>query len=342
MGSPPGDPRPGRGPGDQGGAAQVAAAGGREHAVRPRYPPAGLPRRRPGCARRGLRGPAGLGHDLGGVPEAEDVVAGVDVQDLSRDVAPHVAAQEDDGVPGVLDVDVPAQGGHLGGELLHAHKAGDAPGGHGAQGAEREQIDPDVVRPQLGGQVAPDAVQGGLGHPHDLVAQDDLLPPQVGHGGDAPAPALAEEGLRGAGERQQAVGAAVHGHVEVFQGGVREAVREGGGGGVGHGVDEEVQPPQLRLQALEHGVDLGRVGGVLQVQQDGPRLPGDEVGGLLGVARLVGVRQARPFAQAGLGDAPGDAVLVGEPGDQAELPFEQSGHASVSCRVSSSCRVRVG
>ena len=65
--------------------------------------------------------------------------------------------------------DVPAERGPVGPDALELLEAGDALGGHRAQRAGRDQVDPDALRAQVPGQVAGGRLQAGLGHAHPVV-----------------------------------------------------------------------------------------------------------------------------------------------------------------------------
>ena len=171
---------------------------------------------------------------------------------------------------------------------------------------------------EIGGEIADGSFERGFGDAHDVVVGKDLLGAVVGEGEDGAA--FGHERLGGAGEGDEGVDADVVGDAEVFAGGVEDSVLDVWG--EADGVDEDVELAVGGFELLEDGVDVGVDG---DVAAEG--LCAGKVGGeLFGFAleALVLITDGEGGAGFGelLGDAPGDAALVGEAEDDGDFAFE--------------------
>ena len=201
--------------------------------------------------------------------------------------------------------------------LHHLGERADAAGGEGLYGAGGDGVDADVSGAEVPGQVADGGFQSGLGDGHHVVIGDDLLGGVVGHGHDAAAVGHQRRGAAADGD--EGVNADVVGDAEAFAGSVDELAAKLFGGGVGYGVDEDVELAELFLEGGKDGFDLGVAGYVaLEAVRAGELV--DEALGLHFHA-LVEVTNGQGGAGLVqfLGDAPGDGTLVGQPEDYGRL-----------------------
>ena len=149
-------------------------------------------------------------------------------------------------------------------------------------GPGADRVDPDAVRPEVGGEVADRRLERGLGDAHHVVVGDDLLGAVVGQRDDRRA--AAEQRPRLARERDQRVGRDV------------ERQREP----VARRVDElalEVLALRVRQRVDE---DVERVVGLAPAREDAP-----------GSARRTGRRTARRTSSRSTSPAAGRAARSG-------------------------------
>src|SRR5271165_3448611 len=220
-----------------------------------------------------------------------NVVAAVNVYRLSRDAAAAVAGQKDRRRGYFVDIDVALQGGLFGLGLHHFAQAADATRSQGLHRSGGDGVDANVVLAEIVGEVADAGFQRGLGHSHHVVLGDNFLGAVVGQGDNAAA--AGHERGRGAGERNQRVGAGIEGNAEGFTAGLGEVVLQRLGGSVGDAVDEGVELAVFRFQLGEERGDLVVVGDVA-LEAGGVGQGGDHVVGfLLEALVLIGYGQGR-------------------------------------------------
>src|SRR5690606_1883108 len=116
-------------------------------------------------------------------------------------------------------------------------------GGQGLHRPRRDGVDPNVLRAQVGRQVAHAALQGRLGGAHHVVVAEDPGGTQVRQGDDAAA--AGHQGAGGAGHGDQRVGADVVGQGKALAGGVDETSLQFLPAGVRDAVHEKVQAAQV-------------------------------------------------------------------------------------------------
>ncbi len=228
------------------------------------------------------------------------------------------------------------EGGTLFYGVEDLREVADAAGGEGFDGTGGDGVDSDVLGSERGGEVADGGFERGLGYAHDVVVGEDLGRAVVGEGDDGTA--LGHEGSGRAGDGDERVDADVVGDAEAFAAGEEEVVLDLVGGGEGYGVDYGVDGAVGLFDDGEEGVDLGVAGDVALVSSGG----GEGGGELFGVALesfvLVADGECRASLGEFLGNAPGDAALVGEAEDDGDFAFEINHVAIDSFRR---CEVRI-
>ena len=196
----------------------------------------------------------------------------------------------------------------------------DAAGGEGFDGAGGDGVDADVLAAERGSEVADGGFEGGFGDAHDVVVGEDLGGAVVGEGEDGAAFGHERDG--GAADGDERVDADVMGDAEVVAGGEEEVVFDRVGGGEGYGVDEDVEGAVGFFEGGEEGVDLGVEGDVALVGFGVGKRGGEVVGVPLEALVLVADGEGGAGFGELLGDAPGDAALVGEAEDDGDFAFE--------------------
>src|SRR5262249_39055110 len=98
--------------------------------------------------------------------DAHDVVAAIDVQHFAGDGGGQRAAQEDGGVGDLLGGDRPLQRCALGGVVDHLLDVADGAGGPRGVRPGGDEVDADLLRPEVAGQLHGVDLQGGLGGGH--------------------------------------------------------------------------------------------------------------------------------------------------------------------------------
>ncbi len=217
---------------------------------------------------------------------------------------------------------IPPQGSPAAPHPVEVVEAGNRLGRHRPQRAGRHRVDPDAGGPQVTGQVTGDALQGGLGHPHPVIARPGLPIVEVQrHQG--PAPRRLQQRPQRHRQRLVREGGSQEGGLGRLGRGVEEVAPEGVLGGVGDGVQGSVHPPPPLLQVGRNGVD---VGGVVDVELE-------DVGGRR-QSPGSSLRQPHAPAESGADDVgafllghpghvPGDGVVGQDPGDEQLLVLEQ-------------------
>src|SRR5918997_1609126 len=100
------------------------------------------------------------------------VKAAVDVEKLPGGGWPPVREQADDGPSDGFGVGrLPAQRSLASPLAFDLFKAADAFRGERLDRARRDEVDPNAASPEVAGEVARGAFQGGLGHPHPVVGR---------------------------------------------------------------------------------------------------------------------------------------------------------------------------
>ena len=212
----------------------------------------------------------------------------------------------------------------LGERAVHPLEAGDARRGQRPDRPGADRVDPDAVRPEVGREVADRRLERGLGHAHDVVVGDDLLGRRSRSGsgsttrawssGRAPrASATSEYAMTSRASANPSREVSTNSPVEVL------ALGEG------QGVDEDVELAVRLAPAVEDALDV-------VVRLDVARLDEGRADRRRPAAgRACSMRLSTeekptvaPSRVEGLGDAPGDRVVVGDPEDQRLLAVEQS------------------
>ena len=116
--------------------------------------------------------------------------------------------------------------------------------------SRRHRIHADVLRPDVGGQVAHARLQRRLGHAHHVVVREHALAAKIRERQDAAAAAPFHQRHRAAGERDQRVGGDVERGAEAFAGGVEEGALELGGRSERGAVHQEVEPAEFLIERV--------------------------------------------------------------------------------------------
>src|ERR1700733_9726622 len=101
--------------------------------------------------------------------ETGGVVAAVYEGDFAGDSAGEVAGEEEGGVADFELIYVAVERGTLLDCGEDAGEVADAAGGEGLDGASGDGVDADLLRAEVGGEVADDGLKRGLGGAHDVV-----------------------------------------------------------------------------------------------------------------------------------------------------------------------------
>mmetsp|Transcript_15010 Transcript_15010/g.58821 ORF Transcript_15010/g.58821 Transcript_15010/m.58821 type:complete len:311 (-) Transcript_15010:38-970(-) len=224
------------------------------------------------------------------------------------------------------DVHQPAQRRALARALQQLVEMRQARGRAGGHRPRRHRVDADAARAQLGREVAHAGLQRGLHRAHQAVAGHHLFGTEVAHGDQAAT--LRHQRLGQARHAQQGVAGDVHRAGEAGGAGVDDAAHQVGLGREGDGVDEKVQPAPLPRDGVEHRLQLA---GLLHVQrqaQRGAHLLGQRLHMRPGLVVEPGQRQLGAGRVAGLGTAPGDALVVRDADDEAAAALQFAGHVS--------------
>jgi len=94
--------------------------------------------------------------------------------------------------------------------------------------------------------------------------------------------------------------------------------------GEGDGVHHEVEGAPRLLHRCEGGIEAGIVGHLARHYQVGAERFGQRLYPLQQRLALIGEGHLRPGVMHGLGDAPGDRSVIGDPHDQAALAGHQA------------------
>jgi hypothetical protein len=90
-------------------------------------------------------------------------------------------------------------------------------------------------------------------------------------------------------------------------------------------VHDEIECTPLRLDGREGRVDGGGLGDVAMADHDPADAFGEGPDPLLQCLALIGKGKLAALHVAGLGDAPGDRPIIGDPHDEAALPMHKTG-----------------
>ena len=220
----------------------------------------------------------------------------------------------------VLDVDQLVEWcAHLG--FLHqVVEILDAGGGAGGERAGRDGVHPDALGPQLGGHVAGGGLECGLDRPHHAVVGNHFVGAVVAHGEQAAT--LVHQRFGEFGHAHEGVAGDVHRALEAFTRAVGDAAVQVVLGGEGDGVDKKVQSAPALADLFEYGFEFAGLFHVQWQDQRGAELfcQGADIAFRLGIHVSNG--QIGTALMKGACTTVGDALIVGDPDNQAQFPAQ--------------------
>ena len=234
--------------------------------------------------------------------------------------------QEHRGVSHLGCFDRPPQRRPIAIDLQNAGEAGDPRSRERLDRSRGDGVHADVLRPEIGREVADGRLERGLRHAHHVVVLEDTLASEVGQREDAAAPARLHQRQRSTSQRNQRIGADVQREREAGARGLheREPGRELFARRVCGAVHQEVEPAELLADAGEDGGDLAVVGDVTRQDQRVVE-PGAELADvLLEPLTLIGHRQPGAGPRGRFRNRPRDRPLVGHADDEPVLPSQIS------------------
>jgi hypothetical protein len=186
----------------------------------------------------------------------------------------------------------------------------------------RNRIDANVLSAEIGRKIAHARLQRGFRNPHHVVMRHPFLGAIIGQRHDRAA--VGQQLLGALGDRGQRVAADQHGPGKIVGGGFEIAAVELVLVGERDGVDHEVDLAPLLPEHFKHRVDGQGIGDVAMAEQDAVEFFGQRLDAFFQRVALPGQCYFRARRTAGLGDAPGDRAVVGNPEDHPALALHQT------------------
>jgi hypothetical protein len=244
-----------------------------------------------------------------GVLHADDVIAGIDVQDFSGHAAAHVGEEISPGFAHFIYGDGAAHGRVVFVPLENVAEVADAGGRQRLDGAGGDGVDADVLLAKVSRQIAHRGLECGLGNTHDVIVRHPLFSAIIGQRQKRAAVghqflcALCNGGERVARNVQRAV--------EVVFGGVDIASGEFILVGKRNGMNHEVQLAPLLLDFCEGSIHRGGVGDIALKHDVRAEFLCQRLDAFAQRLTLVGERQFSTMTVGGLCNAPRNGPVVG-------------------------------
>src|SRR5476651_292484 len=255
---------------------------------------------------------------LGGLHHANDVIARIDMHDLTGHAAAEVGQQEQAGIADLLRRDVALERRIELVPLQDEREIADAGRRQRLDRTGRDGVDANALVAEIGREIAHARLEGCLGHAHDVVMRHHTLGAVVGERQQAAAGLHQRHGALGDGG--EGVAAHVHGELEIVGRGVEVFALELVLVGEGDGMDQEVEAAPLLLDLGEGGIDAGSIGDVARQDQLAADLLGQRPHPFLQRFTLKGEGELGAMFVARFGDSPGDRAMIGHAHDQAFFP----------------------
>ena len=255
--------------------------------------------------------------------DPDRVEAAVDDEHLGRDGAAGGTEQEQGGVGHFRCVDGATKRRAIAIRLQDGRESRDARRRERANRPGRDRVDANVLRAEVGGQIAHGRLERRLGDAHDVVVGEHALAAEIRERHDAAAAARCHERRRATRERHERIRADVERHGEAPARGLDERLRQILPLGERRAVHEKIQPAAVAGHGLEHRVDLAVVADVAGQHGDALERRRQLAHVLLEPFAGVGEHDVRALSRGRLGDGPRDRPLVGDTDDQAGLAGER-------------------